>query len=122
MLLGPPTLSCVRTSATSVTGNVKDILATFIGAAAFNDFTPTTYSVSGIAVSFVGAAGFSWQKLAEMQATKPVLPVAAPANPGRAASGAVKREEPAEEGSVGSSRAVVIGPATERRNSRSLST
>ena len=58
-------------AATSVTGNVKDILATFVGAFAFNDFTPTAYSVSGIAVSFVGAAAFSWAKLAEMRPAKP---------------------------------------------------
>lgn len=68
---GPPFPSL----ATSVTGNVKDILATFVGAAAFNDFTPTMYSVSGIAVSFVGAAIFSWAKLVEMQAAKPASAV-----------------------------------------------
>ena len=54
--------------ATSVTGNVKDILATFVGAAAFRDFIPTPYSVSGITVSFIGAAAFSWAKLSEMRA------------------------------------------------------
>lgn len=58
-----------RRAATSVTGNAKDIIATFVGAIAFNDFTPTRYSVSGICISFAGAAAFSWYKLQEMRST-----------------------------------------------------
>ena len=53
-----------------MTGNVKDILATAVGAFAFNDFNPTPFSVSGIAISFVGAAAFSLAKVKEMMAMK----------------------------------------------------
>ena len=65
-------------AATSVTGNAKDIIGTFVGAIAFNDFKPTPYSVTGIAISFLGAAAFSGAKLAEMRsdAAKPIVQTA----------------------------------------------
>lgn len=71
----PPSLS---SAATSVTGNAKDIIGTFVGAIAFNDFKPTAYSVTGIAISFLGAAAFSGAKLAEMRsdAAKPMVQTA----------------------------------------------
>ena len=60
-------LAVTQTSplATSVTGNVKDIGATFLGAAIFRDFEPTLAKVVGIAISFVGSAVFSIAKLNE---------------------------------------------------------
>ena len=49
--------------ATTVTGNVKDVVATLVGAAAFGDYTPTISSVTGILVSFAGAGWFTAEKL-----------------------------------------------------------
>jgi len=62
-------LAVTQTSplATSITGNVKDIFATFLGAAIFRDFTPTFPRVAGIAISFVGSAVFSLAKLREVR-------------------------------------------------------
>lgn len=45
--------------ATSVTGNLKDVGATILGAWLFGDFVPTVSRVVGILISFVGAAIFS---------------------------------------------------------------
>ncbi len=51
--------------ATAVTGNVKDILATVLGAWLFGDFVPTAPRILGILVSFLGSGVFSAAKLAE---------------------------------------------------------
>jgi hypothetical protein len=45
---------------TSITGNVKDIGLTIIGALAFGDFQATASNVSGILLSFAGAGLYSW--------------------------------------------------------------
>ena len=60
--------------ATSVTGNVKDIGGTFLGAMIFQDFVPTPAKVVGIIISFAGSAIFSWAKLAEVKSSSAVLP------------------------------------------------
>lgn len=53
---------------TSVTGNVKDIASTVIGAVLFNDFVPTVLKVGGILLSFCGSGIFSYAKLTESSA------------------------------------------------------
>ena len=63
--------------ATSVTGNVKDIGGTFLGAMIFQDFVPTPAKVVGIIISFAGSAIFSWAKLAEVKSSSAVLPTTA---------------------------------------------
>jgi hypothetical protein len=52
-------------TATSVTGNIKDIVSTFIGAVLFAGFKATTATVSGLGISFVGAGLYSYVKLTE---------------------------------------------------------
>jgi len=47
----------------SVTGNLKDIVSTVIGALYFDDYHPSTLSLAGLGVSFSGALWFSWMKL-----------------------------------------------------------
>jgi solute carrier family 35 len=54
-------------TATSVTGNIKDIVSTFVGAFLFPGFVPTVASVSGLAMSFLGGGWFTFIKLQEAQ-------------------------------------------------------
>jgi solute carrier family 35 protein len=68
--------------ATSVTGNVKDIGGTFLGAMIFQDFVPTPAKVIGIIISFAGSAIFSWAKLAEVKSSSTVLPTTSDAKEG----------------------------------------
>lgn len=58
--------------ATSVTGNVKDIVSTGIGALAFGDFKATVVNVTGLLVSFGGAIMFSIVKVRETAHTAAV--------------------------------------------------
>jgi solute carrier family 35 protein len=61
--------------ATAVTGNVKDIFATGLGAWIFQDFVATKLKIIGIGLSFLGSAIFSAAKLAEVrQPVPPTLP------------------------------------------------
>ena len=61
--------------ATAVTGNVKDIFATGLGAWIFQDFVATKLKIIGIGLSFLGSAIFSAAKLAEVrQPAPPTLP------------------------------------------------
>lgn len=48
---------------TSVTGNVKDVISTFVGAALFPGFVATAYTVGGLATSFTGSALYTYAKL-----------------------------------------------------------
>ncbi|KAA0155959.1 hypothetical protein FNF29_01378 [Cafeteria roenbergensis] len=48
---------------TSVTGNIKDIATTFIGAALFPGFEATFLKVAGLLVSFSGSGMFTYAKL-----------------------------------------------------------
>jgi len=65
-------------TATSVTGNIKDIVTTFIGASLFEGFEPTLAKVLGLGISFVGGGWFSYLKLEESGAlAKPAEPVKA---------------------------------------------
>jgi solute carrier family 35 protein len=57
---------------TSITGNVKDVVTTFIGAALFDGFVPTPLKITGLAVSFGGGGWFSYLKLIEK--SKPAAP------------------------------------------------
>ena len=50
---------------TSVTGNMKDVVSTVLGAYIFGDFVPTTMKVLGIAISFMGGAVFAGASLRE---------------------------------------------------------
>lgn len=50
---------------TSITGNLKDVVATVIGAIAFGDFVPTPLKVTGLAVSLLGGGTFAAVKLHE---------------------------------------------------------
>ena len=63
--------------ATTVTGNVKDVLATVVGAFAFGDFDGSITGIGGILLSFAGAGWFSAAKLIEQQQAggKALLPV-----------------------------------------------
>ena len=61
--------------ATTVTGNVKDVLATVVGALAFGDFDGSLSGVGGILLSFAGAGWFSAAKLAEAQGKQQQLDV-----------------------------------------------
>jgi hypothetical protein len=49
--------------ATSVTGNIKDIATTILGAVLFPGFTATVKSVLGLLVTFVGAGVYSYVNL-----------------------------------------------------------
>lgn len=53
---------------TSVTGNMKDVVSTVLGAYIFGDFVPSTLKVAGIAISFVGGGVFAVAKLSERAA------------------------------------------------------
>lgn len=54
---------------TSITGNVKDVVTTFIGAALFDGFVPTPLKITGLLVSFGGGGWFSYLKLVEKSTT-----------------------------------------------------
>lgn len=65
-------------TATSVTGNIKDVVTTFIGASLFEGFDPTLAKVVGLGISFVGGGWFSYLKLEESGAlSKPEEPIKA---------------------------------------------
>jgi hypothetical protein len=49
--------------ATSVTGNIKDIVCTALGWAIFGGFVATPVSIGGLLLSFTGAALYSTEKL-----------------------------------------------------------
>jgi len=55
---------------TSITGNMKDVFATFIGAYMFSDFEPTFLKVLGLVVSMAGGGSFAFAKLQERGHTK----------------------------------------------------
>ena len=57
--------------ATAVTGNIKDIGATLLGAYIFGDFIPNFSRVLGILISFLGSGIFSVAKLQEASMEKP---------------------------------------------------
>lgn len=50
---------------TSVTGNLKDVVATLVGALLFPGFEPTLLKVSGLLVSFTGGGLFTYAKLSQ---------------------------------------------------------
>jgi hypothetical protein len=70
--------------ATTITGNVKGLFITILGAAIFPGFKATVSSVSGIGIALVGAAGYSYVSLRESRATRAahVAAVAASKEPG----------------------------------------
>ena len=51
--------------AMSVTGNMKDVASTVLGAIMFPGFTPTAKNVGGLSLTFVGAGAYSFIKLKE---------------------------------------------------------
>jgi hypothetical protein len=53
-----------------VTGNVKDVASTVIGAIVFHDFTPTFSRVTGLAISLLGGVGFGAAKFFETHVAK----------------------------------------------------
>jgi len=55
-------------TATSVTGNIKDVVTTFIGAALFPGFQATFGKILGLGISFAGGGWFSYLKLVESNA------------------------------------------------------
>lgn len=73
--------------ATSITGNLKDVVSTLLGATLFGDFLATTYTVSGLLLSFFGAGLFSVAKLQETRTAQQVLPTADTARRGAASDG-----------------------------------
>jgi len=58
-------------TATSVTGNIKDIVTTFIGAWLFPGFVPTFGKILGLGISFAGGGWFTYSKLMERDAPAP---------------------------------------------------
>jgi len=60
---------------TSVTGNVKDVVSTYVGALLFPGFVPTVLKVGGLAVSFTGSAIFTYSKLTEAARPKAAVAV-----------------------------------------------
>ena len=83
--------------AMSVTGNIKDVASTVLGAILFPGFQATSKSVGGLALTFVGAGAYSYINLKKGQSAKPAASVegaAAPSNGG----GPSKEEE--EEGQL----------------------
>jgi hypothetical protein len=78
--------------ATSITGNVKDIGASILGAVLFGDFKATFASLSGLLISFFGAGIFSVAKVQETRAN------AATAN---AASAAASSPQESSNGGAG---------------------
>jgi solute carrier family 35 protein len=67
--------------AMSVTGNVKDVASTVLGAVLFPGFEPTVKNVGGLSLTFVGAAGYAFFNLKKGQ-QKGGAPAGAPAPPG----------------------------------------
>jgi solute carrier family 35 protein len=63
--------------ATSVTGNMKDVLSTVLAMALFSGFQPTVNTVLGLMISFSGSGVFSFAKLVEAGAVKPPLALVA---------------------------------------------
>jgi solute carrier family 35 protein len=57
--------------ATSITGNMKDVVSTVLGMALFSGFVPTAYTGAGLAISFTGSGVFSYAKLVEASQTRP---------------------------------------------------
>jgi len=55
---------------TSITGNLKDVVSTVIGAIAFGDFVATPLKISGLAVSLTGGGAFAAIKFLEKAAVK----------------------------------------------------
>jgi solute carrier family 35 protein len=82
------TLSTTHNSplATSVTGNIKDIATTVIGAVAFPGFVATATSVGGLIVSFAGAGAFSYASLQRMRAAEAAAGAATTGGGGGAAA------------------------------------
>jgi solute carrier family 35 protein len=78
--------------AMSVTGNVKDVASTVLGAILFPGFEATVKNVSGLGLTFVGAAGYAYFNLKKGQQAPAALPAAAPA---AAVSGASPRGDDA---------------------------
>ena len=50
---------------TSITGNVKDVLLTFVSLVIFNDISPNFWLVLGLCLSLVGAFVYSIPKITE---------------------------------------------------------
>jgi hypothetical protein len=62
--------------ATSITGNVKDIGLTVLGAMMFSGYKATTSSISGLLLSFIGAGLYSWVSLKQsLAAPVPTTPI-----------------------------------------------
>lgn len=102
--------------ATSVTGNVKDLATTLLGAMWFTGFTATAANVGGIALNFCGAALYSAASLHKANAASNAAAAAATA----AAAAAAKTSPPAGDGpatSDGTSTAVLT-PGAELTNRR----
>lgn len=66
-------LCTLRTSAltTSVTGNIKDLIATIGGYLLFNDAPTHTANFVGVALSFIGAYSFSYIRYRAMVRPSP---------------------------------------------------
>ena len=79
--------------AMSITGNIKDVASTVLGALLFPGFEPTVKNVGGLALTFAGAGAYSWINLKKGQ--KQAAAAAAEAAP---AGGAVAAKLPAGEG------------------------
>eukprot|EP00744_Colponema_vietnamica_P008014 GILI01011461.1.p1 GENE.GILI01011461.1~~GILI01011461.1.p1 ORF type:complete len:329 (-),score=18.11 GILI01011461.1:58-996(-) len=60
--------------ATSVTGNIKDIVSTFLGFVLFSDVTPTFQNIFGLLISLSGAAYYSYLKLVEVPGKRKLGP------------------------------------------------
>jgi hypothetical protein len=100
--------------ATSVTGNVKDLATTLLGAMWFSGFTATASNVGGIALNFCGAALYSAASLHKASAASNAAASAA------ASAAAAKTSPPPGDGPAASdgTSTAVLAPGAELTNRR----
>jgi len=67
--------------AMSITGNIKDLASTVLGAILFKGFVATTKSVGGLTLTFIGAAIYSYYNLKKGQAKAAAGVPSSPSSP-----------------------------------------
>jgi hypothetical protein len=94
--------------ATSITGNVKDLGLTVVGAVIFPGFVATTNTVAGLLISFIGAGLYSWVSLKKALAPAAGAPATADAPSGGAAAASDDAEAAADSESASAASAEVV--------------
>lgn len=100
LLLSYSSLLCTTHNsplATSITGNLKDVVITVAGAIMFSGFKATTTSVSGLMISFSGSGLYSYINLKKALAKQPA-PSGPPSTAISVVAPSIKAEDAAEAG------------------------